>query len=389
MSNLALRLAGPAVITFKGATFASKGDIKLELSNDTFDVMVDAYGKVDDRSDKKVASLKFDPIGDWANLAVLFPAALQVIGGLTTPVKTFLSSTGVNATTDIITSVAHGFTSGAAVRVFTFDTIPTGLTAGTLYYLNAASVDTFSLHATRAAAVAGTSKIDITAVGSGTHRVIEQEPIVITTAEGETYTFNVAALAGLPDLTFKATETIFSEVTIDLFRTAGVAATTANSLFTLAAGIYTPPSIDPATILTQSYLLTWGSSPWASLETKDGIKVKSAVSFEDVTDDALGVIGKRVTGIAVTATAQPLGVTPSAVQTALLLQGAGAGRGASLATANNFVVSGTGVTVTLTNAGLKSAPHAFGRSADRIGELEWFATRKFITGTPQPLITVA
>jgi hypothetical protein len=389
MSNLALRLAGPAVITFKGAIFASKGDIKLELANDTFEVMVDAYGKVDERSDKKVASLKFDPIGDWANLAVLFPAALQVIGGLTTPVKTFLSSTGVNTATDIITSVAHGFTSGAAVRVYSFDTIPTGLTAGTQYFLNVPSVDTFSLHTTRAAGVAGTGKVDITAVGSGTHRVIEQEPLVVTTAEGETYSFNVAALGGLPDLTLKTTETIFGEVTIDLFRTAGVAATTASSLFTLGSGTYTPPSIDPATILTQLYTFTWGSSPWTALETKAGIKIKSAVSFEDVIDDALGVIGKRVTGLAVTAMAQPLGVSPSAVQTALLMQGAGAGRGASLGTANDFVVSGTGVTVTLTRAGLKTAPHAFGRSADRIGDLEWFATRKFVSTVPQPLIAVA
>jgi hypothetical protein len=388
MSNIALRLAGPAVITYKGATFASKEDISLNLANETFDVNVDAYGKVDERSDRKVASVSFTPIGDWANLSILFPAALQVIGGLTTPVRTFLS-TDVNATTDVITVTAHAFATGDAVRVYSFDTLPTGLTAGTLYYLRAASANTFTLHPTRADAVSNTNLVNITAAGTGTHRVIAQEPLVITTAEGEVYTFNVAALAGLPTLNLKATDTIFGEITFDLFRTAAVAATTANSLFTLSAGTYTPPAITVSSILTQPYTFTWGSAPWSALETKEGLTITPTVTFEDVLDDALGLIGKRVTNVAITATGQPLGVSPSAVQTALLLQGAGANRGGSLATANNFVVSGTGVTITLTNAGLKAAPHSFGRNADRIGALEWFATRKFTAGVPDALITVA
>lgn len=387
MSNIALRLAGPAVITYKGATFASKGDIQLALENSTFELQVDAYGTIDNRSAGKLATVRFVPVGAWENLTVLWPANLQVIGGLTTPVRSFLPA-AVNTGTDVITITAHGFESGAAVRLFSFGVLPAGLVAGTLYYLRAVSADTITLHATRAAAVAGTDPVDITDAGTGTHRLIEQEPLVMVTAEGERYTFHVAALANFPAINGVSQDTLIGEVVFDLFRKAGVPATTADSLYTLDAAAYVPPDIDPDDILTQAYTFTWGNAPWQNLETVDGIRWAPTFTTEDVVDDAEGVLAKRITGVAVTVSCRPLGLTPAAVNAALLLQGAGAGRGASLASGDDFVMEGDGVEVVMTNAGLRAGPQAAGRSVDRIGELSWFASRKYNAGSFEPLFTV-
>lgn len=388
MSNIALRLAGPAVISYKGQTFASKADIQLNLENSTFDVAVDAYGTIDKRSTAKIGSLRFTPTGKWEALAILWPyGGGRVIGQLTTPVKTFVAG-GVSTATDVITLAAHGFTDGAAVRFFTFDTIPTGLTAGTLYYLHVLTADTFSVHATRADAIANASLVNITTTGTGPHRVIEQEPLVITTAENETYTFHVAAVSQMPDVIGAATETLIGEVQFDFFRKANEAATVDASMYTISTGTFTPPNVDPADILTQPYTFTWGAAPWSGVGTIDGIRWSFPLSTEDVGDDANGPQAKRITDVQCTIKAKPLNITPSAVVAKLLLQGTGASRGARVGTADSFVMTGTGVLVTGYGAGLRSSPLAAGRSADRIGELEWFASRTFTGGAPNPLFAL-
>jgi hypothetical protein len=388
MSNLALRLAGPATLTYKGATFASQGDIALNLSNDTFDVSADAYGVLDARSSAKRASLSFTPVGEWSNLHVLWPDALQVIGNLSTPVRSFVAG-DVNITTDILTVTGHGWLTGAAVRAFSFGTLPAGLVAGTLYYVRQLTPNTLSLHSTRAGALTNTSLVNMTSQGTDTHRLIEQEPLVIVTAEGERYTFHVAALAKLPAITCSAVATLIGEVTFDLFRIAGLSATAVNSLFTLDTAAYAPPAITPESIFTLPFTLTWGAAPWSALETVDGLRWTFDLSLEDVLDDTQGVLGKRVANLAVNLAARPLGITPAQVNARLLLQGAGAQRGGTLATADDLVVASDEATITGTAGALISGPQAFGRTADRIGELQWRASRRFIAGVPQPLFSVS
>lgn len=387
MSNLALRISGPAVVTYKGQTFASKGDITLAQEKTTFAITSDPLGDIDQRTLENVSTLSFQPVGEWTALTVLWPAGLQTIGELTTPRRSFLPA-AVNTTTEVITVTAHGFATGAAVRFFSYGTLPAGLTAGVLYFLRAASADSVTAHATRAAALAGTGAINLTDAGTGTHVWIEQEPLVIVSSEGERYTFHVAALANYPAITGTATDTLIGAVTFDLFRICGVGAAAANSLVTIDSAIYTPPAIDPASILTQGYTFSWGAAPWADLQTLDGIRWSPTFETAPISDDANGQVGKRVTGVTVTVACRPLGISPALVHARLLLQGAGAQRGATISTADACVMSGAGVRVALTRGALRTAPFTFSRGQDRVGELTWTANRLFTLGVPQPLFTV-
>lgn len=70
--------------------------------------------------------------------------------------------------TDLLTVTGHGQSTGDRTKVFGLD-LPAGLAKDTLYYINVASVDTFSLHTTAADAAAGTNAVDITDAGSGGH----------------------------------------------------------------------------------------------------------------------------------------------------------------------------------------------------------------------------
>lgn len=86
-----------------------------------------------------------------------------------TPTGTFTA-----ATTDICTLASHGFRRGEAVRVSNSGgALPTGLSAGTTYYVYPIDSSTFYLYDTFANAAAGgtSGRVDITSTGSGTNTV--------------------------------------------------------------------------------------------------------------------------------------------------------------------------------------------------------------------------
>lgn len=75
----------------------------------------------------------------------------------------------VDTGADTITETSHNLFTGAIVRLTTTGTLPTGLSAGTDYYVIRATANTFKLATTAANADAGTA-VDITAAsGGGTH----------------------------------------------------------------------------------------------------------------------------------------------------------------------------------------------------------------------------
>jgi hypothetical protein len=73
---------GPAIITFKGASFYTAGDIELNPGISYGEINTAMHGKVDSFIDDIVAEITFTPAGQWIaeHLAVLFPYATPVIG---------------------------------------------------------------------------------------------------------------------------------------------------------------------------------------------------------------------------------------------------------------------------------------------------------------------
>lgn len=100
------------------------------------------------------------------------------------------------ATTDIITSAAHGRVTGERVRLTTTTTLPAGLSLATTYYVIRIDADTFKLASSAANALAGTA-VDITDTGTGVHTVSGYENItgIFLTAAA------VAIRAGIPEQT--------------------------------------------------------------------------------------------------------------------------------------------------------------------------------------------
>ena len=99
-------------------------------------------------------------------------ADLSGVAGATVVANITFADADVNTGTDVITKVAHGYTTGTGVELTTTGTLPAGLTLITMYYLRAATADTLTLHPSVADAEANTNIVNITAAaGGGTHTV--------------------------------------------------------------------------------------------------------------------------------------------------------------------------------------------------------------------------
>ncbi len=373
-------------MSYDGSVFRSKADVKLDPTLDTFAIENDLYGPVDLRAGDQPLKVSFTPEGRFTDLAVLFPYLAVSLGSLITPVYTCGAIVHGDNTIAIAETTLPAGTS-VSFGISGVGTMPTGLTAGTLYYLSANASGLRTVHTTSAHAIAGTSPIDITSNGTGTLRYVVQKALVILGADGTRITLHNVALTKMPSINAKSKETLWGDVEFEAFPKNGVDRTTANSVMTVDTAAFSDTGFDPAEIITQPYALTWGAAPWAAIYTKSGITIEPSLNLAAVEDDASGIISRRITSLGFTAKAQPMGIDFASLLTKLNLQGAGAVRGRSLA-GDDLDISGTDVFMRLNKAALVGGPAQWKTDLDRVGELTWQATRSFTAGVADPLFFI-
>lgn len=384
-TNLATIIGGPCLIQYDGSTFRSKGDVRLDLALETFDVVTDLYQAVDKRVSGQPVRVTFTPEGRFADLSVLFPyLGATLLGSFITP--RYECGT-VDATANTIAIAATTLPAATPVSFGTTETMPGGVTAATLYYLSANSAGVRTIHNNATDAGTGANPVNITSTGSGTLTFVIQKALVILGTDGTRVTLHNAALTRMPTLTLRSTETLWGEVEFEAFSKNGVPWTTANSIYTIDTATFSDSGFDPADILTQPYVGEWGSAPWNAFYTKEGFTVEPALELVAVDDDRSGVLTRQIAGLGVTARGQPHGPGLADLMSALTLQGGGATRGRSLA-GSNLNITGTGVYVRLYSAALIGGPAQWSTRLNRLGELTWAANRTFSGGAPQPLLYV-
>lgn len=389
--NPATILGGPALVQYRGATFYSKGAITLESSKETFQIEADRFGIVDERVQEENIRVSFEPAGEWENLTILWPYAATLLGSLITPQSQAVTT--VDTVNDELDITGHGLATGDAILLHaaTGGTLPTSspqVVNNTVYYAKEVNSGSISVHPTAADAAAGTNDINFSAAGTGTLYVDRDHPLVIHTFAGVKLTLHNAAVVEMPSILLGSTKTLIGQVTFEGFLRGGFDWATAASRYTIAAEALTDETFDPADIITQPYTAVWGSSaPWSSFVTKDGFEISFNLGLEPVFTDAQGIVSRRLASLDCTCRATPLGITESQLLTKLLLQDSGAIRGRSLS-GDNLNLSATGVYVRLYGAALMNGPQQFSARADRIGQLEWKATRTFTGGAPNALFLV-
>jgi len=215
-------------------------------------------------------------------------------------------------------------------------------------------------------------------------------PLVVHAIDGTRYTYHNATLTKMPSLKFAPTETLLGDVEWMARVKDNTEPTAANSLYTRDTAAFVDASFVTANVRTQPYTLSWGTTPWDSFATVDGVEVTFETKWQDLTVAGYGVLDQILENLQVSAKFKPLGVTQAAIDAKLLLQGAaGAAQGSSLnARGVDLSIVGTGVFVTLRGAAAKSMGQEFGMGKLRNGEMEAIATRTFVAGVAVPLAYV-
>lgn len=293
-------ITGPALVTFGGQSFWSKGDVTLKPIVDKFAIPTAAFGDVDGRIQDKRVEVQFEPEGRFTAglLAVLFPYAATNIG-----------------------ASIYGSTDRA---------------------------------------------------------------LVIHSRAGTKITVPNASITKLPNLRFGVGQTITGSITFTGLLKKSTAPEAAGAYWVVASEAY-PGDTGFATsdILTKAYASVWGgSAPWSSFLTEKGWDVSFDLSLEAQKVDGLGTVDMTIKELKVTATSIPVGPTEAQVLTAMQQEQV---MGSSYATANDLVISATGVYFSLAKAGLMEADLGWGSSRKRIGSCKWMATRTVTSGVPDPL----
>jgi hypothetical protein len=104
-------IRGPALITYRGATFWSQGDIDLNFNIETFSVETSALGKVDERDKDVLPQISFTPVGEWESLEVLYPYFSNQDGAiLTIGAEIFTAADGTAGDSPLVIHTLAGTT---------------------------------------------------------------------------------------------------------------------------------------------------------------------------------------------------------------------------------------------------------------------------------------
>lgn len=207
--------------------------------------------------------------------------------------------------------------------------------------------------------------------------------LVIWSRAGTKITVPNAAITKLPNLRFGVAQTIQGSMTFTGLLKNSTAPETAGAYWVVTSESYPGDTGFASTdILTRAYSSAWGSSPWDSFLTEKGWDVQLDMTTAPQLVDGLGTVDITLQELKVTATAIPVGPTETQVLAAMQQNQA---MGTSYATANDLIISATGVYFKMSKAGLMEADLGWGAQRKRIGPCKWMATRTVTAGVPDPL----
>jgi hypothetical protein len=256
--DLAKLVGGSGIINYRGLSLESKNGITVTPELDTSDVSIDGISaKADQRVSMHKIKIKVTPTGKWTNPDRLFPFLSLAPGRFVLPVL----RVSINTTSDALTAAGHGLYDGdrMMVGIRPGGTLPTSspqVDESTWYYAKALTADTFTLHATRANALAGTSPVNFSAAGTSVV-VVGQFDLEVVGEDGDRITFHAAAITKQPDLNLTRTETPFGDVEFTAYVRNGKRTTDADAFYTEDSPGWTGWTASAADILTQSPWLAW------------------------------------------------------------------------------------------------------------------------------------
>ena len=195
------------------------------------------------------------------------------------------------------------------------------------------------------------------------------KPLVVSSMAGTKVTFNAAALTKCPDLMLSPVVTAFGGVEFTALLANGKLPDEAGAFYAVTSAAYADGEPPRDNLSGFHYQGTFGALTIP--DTEAGWTVTVEQNLNPVMTDSQGTIDYTLGGVTVRARCVPLGLSESQILAALPVA---KGRGASVATTDDLVISSAGgLTVTLKNAALVTGPIQWGTTQLRAGEIGFVA----------------
>ncbi len=206
-------------------------------------------------------------------------------------------------------------------------------------------------------------------------------PLVIASNNGDVYTLISAGITKMPTLYLGADKPIFGPIEFTGVRGNTMDASDDDSLLTVATGIsYSDTTFSPANYKQQSYSAAWGSvDGFDDFQAQEGWHVEFELKLEPIKINGVGTVDFSIASCQAIAKCKPYGPTGTQILAAAQVQSAALGRRYGTGAAD-LVITGSGVTVTVKNAQLKTAGFMFGGKPLRNGEVGFVGTVAFSSG---------
>jgi len=391
--NPSRRVLGPSFIKTRNAVFYSQGSVVIQERLSTFQVVTARANTEEAREDALTYEIRLTPAGRLNALSVLWPHGASKPGDL---VHATAEITAIDLGTNIATfNSLKRFRNGAPVRLATsVNDAPDGLVAGALAYLRKITDTTGTFHDTEADALANLNIKDIADTGTGRHTIIEEEYLIIQPIDGSpSETWWNTAIIGQPALALGGNRTAIGGAVFEAYRRFGVAPTNAASFFTEGTDAIADTSFAFSDIKTETFSMGWGAAePWATLFTRDGIAAEFPLQLSPWGDTANGVQTRRIDSLGAQVTASPIGLSESHILAKRFAQGAGAGRGRRIVSADplNLISETAGLLYVRLYGAILTDPGSlvWDQLTERTGELAWAAQRVVTAGVPGDLFYV-
>jgi hypothetical protein len=216
-------------------------------------------------------------------------------------------------------------------------------------------------------------------------------PLAYLSNNGDLFTLIAAAITKMPSLFLGVDKPIIGPVEFAGVIGTGLDPETASSYYTKSSGnAYTPVALTVGNAKRQRYSAAWGAiTGFTAFQAEEGWSVDFDVKLEPVKIQSR-TVDMKITGISAMAKCKPVGPTFTQIDTNQHVQGTGGTSGSRRGgNSADLIITGSGVSVTLKNAFLKTAGFVFGGKPLRNDEVAWVSTIDVSSGTASAVAVLA
>jgi len=218
------------------------------------------------------------------------------------------------------------------------------------------------------AALLPSAFINFTATGA---RLIgaANRTVTILGSDGEQYVLTRAIVTKMPDLFLGLGSSLYSGVEYTAFLGNGKAVTDADAFYSQSTGVAWSQEDYPTGHQEALCTAAWGAvTGWSVVWAEEGFRLSHEMKMEPVRQGNI-TVDYRITGYRAVTSFKPQGPASTDLLTAIGLQGASQGIGSRLSSdANDFVITGSGISVTVKKAAVNKGQFNFDNRLNRHGD---------------------